>query len=313
MAEASIPVDLLNPGQVFACLGFLEAGDVLLGDAEGGFDWGDEAHVRFVLRGPGAENPFAVVLNFLAEAKIRRWAPVGYTEPPPKRKAPPGNDGDDDPTAADDVPRSESFPAREGDPMALPIRLEVCGRPPIDLGHWADGSRRRNDFKLYAGNRSAYGIARAMLRGTRKKPTKKQSVGDIKTQGVEGLWGLQREELTARPFDVLTLMHGRFNFDARGSWTALGAGYSPDEQGHGIAASPVVEMLAAWGLEHARPVEYETRKVRYGAWGGLVPPILARPVLSCANVALPVRRFRFVLELPGRNKVITFAQEEIHA
>ena len=25
MAEASIPVDLLNPGQVFACLGFLEA------------------------------------------------------------------------------------------------------------------------------------------------------------------------------------------------------------------------------------------------------------------------------------------------
>jgi hypothetical protein len=35
MAEASIPVDLLNPGQVFACLGFMEAADILLGDAEG--------------------------------------------------------------------------------------------------------------------------------------------------------------------------------------------------------------------------------------------------------------------------------------
>jgi len=38
MAEASIPVDLFNPGQVFACLGFLETTDVLLGNAEGGFD-----------------------------------------------------------------------------------------------------------------------------------------------------------------------------------------------------------------------------------------------------------------------------------
>ena len=28
MAGASIPVDLGNPGQVFACLGFLEAADV---------------------------------------------------------------------------------------------------------------------------------------------------------------------------------------------------------------------------------------------------------------------------------------------
>ncbi len=34
MAESSIPVDLFNPGQVFACLGFLEAADVLCGDAD---------------------------------------------------------------------------------------------------------------------------------------------------------------------------------------------------------------------------------------------------------------------------------------
>lgn len=38
MTEASIPVDLLNPGQVFACIGFLEAADVLLGEAMGVFD-----------------------------------------------------------------------------------------------------------------------------------------------------------------------------------------------------------------------------------------------------------------------------------
>ena len=44
MGAASIPVDLFNPGQVFACLGFLEAADVLLGDAEGGFDWTDDGN-----------------------------------------------------------------------------------------------------------------------------------------------------------------------------------------------------------------------------------------------------------------------------
>ena len=39
MAESTIPVDLLNPGQVFACLGILEMADVLLGDATAAFDW----------------------------------------------------------------------------------------------------------------------------------------------------------------------------------------------------------------------------------------------------------------------------------
>lgn len=33
MGQAIIPVDLRNPGQVFACLGFLEAADVLCGPA----------------------------------------------------------------------------------------------------------------------------------------------------------------------------------------------------------------------------------------------------------------------------------------
>jgi CRISPR-associated protein Csb3 len=59
MAPFSIPVDLFNPGQVFACLGFLEAAEVLLGDAKGGFDWSEEVNVRFHLRTKGKESPFA--------------------------------------------------------------------------------------------------------------------------------------------------------------------------------------------------------------------------------------------------------------
>ena len=39
MPESRIPVDLFNPGQVFACLGLVEVADLLLGGAAGIFDW----------------------------------------------------------------------------------------------------------------------------------------------------------------------------------------------------------------------------------------------------------------------------------
>lgn len=304
MAEALIPVDLFNPGQVFACLGFLEVADVLLGDAEGGFDWSDAANVLFRLRAPGEENPFGSVLSFLVEAEIRRCGPVGYVDPPPKKKGQSDED-DGDASVAHAPDLAEAFPSPRGDRMMLPIRLEVGNRPSVCLSHWADGSSR-DSFKLYAGNRSADGVARAMLRGTRKKAL-----------GISGLWRNQRDDLTLMPFDVLAPMGGSFNFDPRGGWTALDVGYSPNEHpDHSIVASPVVEILAACGLEHARPDEYEKRQVRYGAWSGFVPPILARPALSGCGVPFSprfLRTFRFVLELSGKNKVVTFAQEEATA
>jgi CRISPR-associated protein Csb3 len=321
MAEAEIPVDLLNPGQVFACLGFLEAADVLLGDAEGSFDWSDEADVRFLLRAAGEENPVAAVLAFLATAKPQRWGPVGYADPPSKKgKAVEEADEEDDvedesETGSAGEPEgkgaalelSNTFLAAEGDRMSLPIRLGGANRAIVELGHWADGSSR-NSFKLYAGNRSADRIARAMLLGVRYKPKKKQVIGDIKTRGQ--LWEEQRQALIERPFHVLTPMGGSFNFDPRGAWTAIDAGYSPNDQKHQITASPVVEFLAAWGLENARPHEFETRKVRYAAWGTLLPPMLARAALSGGISVSPLKRFCFELDMSGKNKVVTFAELE---
>jgi CRISPR-associated protein Csx14 len=314
MADAFIPVDLFNPGQVFACLGFLEAADTLVGEAEGGFDWSDNANARFCLRAAGEENPFGVVLGFLAAAELRRCAPYGYVDSPPpqKKSAPPTHDQADSvrPPGTHDITRSESFPQPEVDPMTLPVRLEDPDGRVIDLSHWADGSRR-NDFKLFSGNRSAASIAHAMLRGTREKARKKQSVGDVKTNGIVTLMDQHHDGLIAKPFDILTPMGGSFNFDPRGAWTTIDAGYSPNEQKHGVVASPVVELLAALSLEHARPDEYETRVVRYAAWSGPLPTILARPALSGVGVGIPVRRFRFALNLAGKNKVVTFAQEEM--
>jgi hypothetical protein len=323
MAEASLPVNLFNPGQVFACLGFLEAAAVLLGDAEGGFDWSDPGNAKFALRATGGGNPFETVLEFLAEAEPKRWGPVGYADPPPKKqknKADEDNESEEDGAEETTVPPmlelAPTFPAKQGDQMALPITFGGSNRPVVELDHWTDGSSRES-FKLYAGNRSADRIARAMLKGVHKKATAKQAAngrpGNLKTKGVLQLWETDRTELIRAPFDVLTPMGGSFNFDPRGAWTAIDAGYSPNQHKHAIEASPVVEFLAAWGLEHARPLEFGTRQVRYAAWDASLPPMLARAALSGALGTVPLKRFCFELDLSGKNKVVTFAQEEPNA
>ena len=73
MAESAIPVDLLNPGQVFACLGIVEAADVLLGDAEGVFDL-DNGWFR--VTASGGEAPVERVLRFLEGAELATRAPA---------------------------------------------------------------------------------------------------------------------------------------------------------------------------------------------------------------------------------------------
>jgi hypothetical protein len=110
------------------------------------------------------------VLEFLAEAEPRRFVPKGYVEEAPEK----GDNGDDSAEGCESKPdgiseASATFPAAKGDRMALPIRFGGGNRPIVELGHWADGSDR-NSFKLYAGNRSAEGIARAMLLGVALAP-----------------------------------------------------------------------------------------------------------------------------------------------
>ena len=312
MSETSIPVDLFNPGQVFACLGFLEAADVLLGDAEGRFDWTDETAIRFCLRAGGEENPFANVLGFVATANLAQCEPMGFGH---EESTTSDNEPDDDEGVASSGTVNilvDTFPNGDADRMSLVVRATTDDQR-IELGHWADGSSR-NEFKLYAGNRSAFSIARAMQLGTREKPKKNQAIGEVKTKGVAALLHECGSELTKTPLDVLTLMGGSFNMDPRGAWTALDAGYSPNKhKSHGVGASPILEFMAAWGLEHARPDEYETRKVRYRVWSEWLSPMLARPVLGGAPLSISHRSFQFTLDLSGKNKVVTFAQEDPHA
>jgi CRISPR-associated protein Csb3 len=298
MAKASIPVDLFNPGQVFACMGFLEAADVLLGNAEGGFEWSNGAEPRFAIEAKASEHPFGVVLEFLSNAHIQRLAPRGYVEPlgsagkkKPKKNVKPREEERVNQEPSDGPCTVETYPARKPDPMVPPLRLKQNGRR-LDITHCCDGSSR-NSFKLFAGQQKSNVIAQQMM------------------NAIRSLWNNHNGRLLDDPFGLIVPLGGSsFKFDPRKSWTGIDAGYSPDEQSHDVEASPIVEMLAAIGLEHARPDEFETRKVRYGVWGIPLPLLLARPALSGVSIGVPMRVFQFTLDLAGKNKIVTFAQEE---
>ena len=313
-ATASIPVDLKSPGQVLACMGFLEAAEVLLGGVEAHFDW-SEAQATFVLRADGDKNPFEVVLDFLAAANVIELKPIGYVEGDAIDRN--GDDkGDEDATpsepedgeGSDDEDSSAvskhvtvlAFPSGEGDRNALPIQLIADGCY-LTISHWADGSSRE-PFKLYSGNRSARLIASNMIEAARSLSRTDQA------------------SLLRAPLDIVMPIKGKFNFDPRAGWVSIDAGYSPKEQGHGVDASPVVELLAAIGLEHTRPEVIVTedpvlRKTLYGkgtyaVWGLPLPPMLARAALAGAELYAPKCAFSFDLRASGKNKITTFAQEE---
>jgi CRISPR-associated protein Csx14 len=279
--HVSIPIDLTNPGQVLACLGLIEAVDSLIGPAEARFDWQDAGESRFFLKAEDSAQPVTDVIAFLAYAKVFACAPHDASFP----KIDSGS-----------LHAMDTFPAQEPDVLSLPIRLQDCrDATSAQFGHWADGSGRDN-FKLYAGNRSALKIINDML------------------QAIQLLWKNQHDRLIGDPFGTLCSMGGSFNFDPRGAWTAIDTGYSlNDLKGQlqqKVMASPVLEILAAWGLEHARPDKTSTRSYRYAVWDAYLPPHLARVAFSGHFTAVSQRQFRFQLDMSGKNKIIRYAIEE---
>ena len=193
-----------------------------------------------------------------------------------------------------DAALTEGACPREDDRNARPVGLQH-GVLRFEVGHWADETGR-NPFKLYSGNRSAFMIAGEMQRLVRTL-TK----------------GPRRNDLLRDPWNALVPMAGSFNFDPRGGWTATDTGFSPNrhsQAGGNVLASPTVEIFAAIGLEHARPSEPAKRKVVYSAWERALPLPLARAALAGTFVAVPQHRFGFELSLAGKNKVVTFADQE---
>lgn len=294
MATQSIPVDLFNPGQVFACMGIVELAELLFGEAQGGFDWLTAEGPRFHLGVAGDDDPVQAVLACLASAEVTSMAPPDTDLSTESWKVP---------TRRLDRDAPFPFPVPPS-PATLPVHL-ACrdrGRPlEIVIDHWGDETTRDN-VKFWAGSGGYPGAAlfRDALDLVR---------GDITAA-------------TADPFALSRRQSSSFRFDWRRDYIPLDLGFSPNLHSHiGMTGFPIVEMLAVIGLTHARPSRAERNRLeyRYRVLGidsprMLYDPILLRAALGGAELGLPHRDFVMHLGWPGKEnqaRCITNVIEEI--
>lgn len=304
MASGAIPVDLFNPGQVFACLGFLEAAEVLCGGAEGGFDWRDTSTPRFELRVRGDEQPFEAALAFLSTATVSSVAPPDSMNSTTRWEIP---------TTILDEGAPFPFPDPSS-PATLPAVLTgTCGngrQAQLVIDYWGDGADKtgRDNVKFWGGSAGYPGARLAFDALELVRDRCREAVGD--------------------PFAVAAPQSSSFRFDWRRDYIPIDAGFSLNSHAGNRFTTmgyPLVEIFAAVGLTHARPfrphrhtkLEYE-----YGVIGtdpanrsvALFAPPLLRVALGSDELPFIRRRFRMRLGWPGKegqSRAITTVTEEI--
>ena len=292
MPESTIPVDLRNPGQVFACLGLLEMAQVLLGNATATFAW-KGVEETFRVAAHGEQEPVARVLRFLDDAEVIARAPTGSKNF--EKWLPAWGDREFD---QPDAP----FPFPDPDSLAtLPAVLRDRAGAEIAVDYWGDATRRDN-VKFWAGARGYPGAAilrdaLCLVRG--------------RLRGHESV-----------PFSLSAAQSNSFRFDWRRDYVPIDAGFSLNNHKTGIPIVPVgfplVEVLAAVGMAHARPARVDKLEYRYGVIGGdrLLDPLILRAALGAESApapGLPFRRFCMRLKWPGKagkTRCITRVTEE---
>lgn len=291
MAAATIPVDLRNPGQVFACLGFMEAAEILCGPCEGGFDYsGREIGTSFTLAVAGAVNPVEQVLEFVVRAELR-------AESPHRSRLSTTKWGVETTARSDPV-----FPSPPPEsPATLPIYL-VADRKIVPIEHWLDGDHNgRDNMKFWAGASGYPGAALA-----------RDALSQLKALGNNAL-----ADVIADPFAMTVPQSSSFRFDWRRDYIPMDVGFSPNKHSAmTMVGYPVVEIMAAVGMQHARAQRPDRRNkllYRYGVSNIRLPTIFARAVLGAQNIGFPMRTFRMRLGWPGQEgqaRCIVDAEEE---
>jgi CRISPR-associated protein Csx14 len=289
-------MDPFNPGHVFACIGLVELADVLLGDAEGVFDWSDPSAGRFRVRASGEASPVVRGLEFLEKATARALAPAGTKSM--KREwtqtwGPP-------PVLSD---RAAGYPFPDPPSPATLACVLSDGNQSIAIDYWGDATERDN-MKFWAGAAGYPGAALAR----------------------DALALITRRAVAAAgdPFALAAPQSSSFRLDWRRDYIPIDAGFSLNmHDGMDTLGFPLVELLGAIGLTHARPSRPDLRnKLEYvygiaGRARGSGPlwlsPSLLRVALGAVPLPFPMRRFRMLLAWPGKEgqaRSITAVTEE---
>jgi CRISPR-associated protein Csx14 len=291
MAEASIPIDLFNPGQVFACIGFAETADVLLGDAEACFDWSDRAHVKFRLRAHGEQSPIERVLRFLSEALVRAEAPhaspniAAWNTSWGKRP--------------DELRRGDPYGSPDPESPATLAAVLRSGEDELRVEHWADTVR--DNVKFWAGAGGYPGAALTF-----------DALELIRSMAVAA---------SRDPFALAVPQSSSFRLDWRRDYIPIDAGFSLNAHAGAVqtVGYPLVELLGAIGLTHARPKRLATKlEYRYGIIGTSrdvvwLPLSFLRAALGASTGPFESRRFQMFLSWPGKEgqaRAITQVIEE---
>lgn len=291
MAEASVPVDLLNPGQVFACIGFAEAVDVLLGRAEGCFDWSNRDAPRFLLRASGDENPVGCVLRFLSQARVFAEAPAGSSNVAGWRKS-----WGDDP---EELPPGAPYPSPDPDSPATLVAVLSATDRRLSIDHWGDTVR--DNAKFWAGSGGYPGAA-------------------LTRDALDLIRG-RASDSAKDPFALAVPQSSSFRLDWRRDYVPIDAGFSLNAHGGALqtVGYPLVELLGAIGLTHARPKRLGTKlEYSYGVAGTSgevvwLPLSLLRAALGAPVLPFETRRFHMFLSWPGKEgqaRAITQVTEE---
>lgn len=138
-------------------------------------------------------------------------------------------------------------------------------------------------------------------------------------QKSSGIWNALRAELVGQlarwdwqdMTDLFTrrlFQDGRFGFDPGPAWNALDVGFSLNEQKIRIQSSPVVELLAAVGLQRFRPPLNDERDgFDYFTWHWRYSPHVAAAAMSGAIRDPLTIRFRTSVTSRGQYDALGYA------
>lgn len=261
-AAITIPVDLTNPGQFFACCGLLELADRLWPGCEGWFagdafftstSAGSLGAIMEALRNCGVDNTMtpeqvARLQALSAISKKERTAETGLEDE-----------------------RRELESLRRECPIVLKGPLHFI------IDWFNDDLAGGKRFKTWAGQQSVLDIARAMHDGSGK---------------TQGIWDHVRR--IGLPFN--------FDSDLGGQGSALDIGFSFDPLAGSEATriegtyKPALELLAFIGLQRFRPCELPRQgRFVFTAWRTPLPPSAASAVACGAVTLAGDPRFEFKL------------------